>query len=265
VIGRWLQRLGRAFAAPDRIDDAAWRALLARSPLFGRLSPSESVALRALAERFLARKRFSAAAGHALTDAQCLALAALACLPVLHLGFDWLAGWREVIVYPGEFRVKREHHDERSGVVTEGEDDLIGEAWERGPLILSWADIAADLERPFDGFNVVVHEVAHKLDMLDGAVDGVPRLPPHITRQEWLAAMQPAYDALVRTVERGRESLIDPYAAETVDEYFAVVSELHFSDPALLRRAAPAVGELLQRFYGPYQNATLVAATGSDR
>ena len=77
--------------------------------------------------------------------------------------------------------------------------------------------------------------------------------------------MQPAYDALVRTVERGRESLIDPYAAETVDEYFAVVSELHFSDPALLRRATPAVGELLQRFYGPYQNATLVAATGSDR
>ncbi|HEY0232231.1 MAG TPA: M90 family metallopeptidase [Dokdonella sp.] len=265
MIGRWWRRLGRVFAQPDRIHDDAWRTLLGSSPLFQRLTPPEAATLRTLAERFLARKRFSAAGGHVLTDAQCLALAALACLPVLHLGFDRLAGWREVIVYPGEFRVKREHHDERSGVVTEGEDDLIGEAWERGPLILSWADVAADLEHPFDGFNVVAHEIAHKLDMLDGTVDGVPRLPPQITRHEWLAAMQPAYDALVRAVERGRDSLIDPYAAESVDEYFAVVSELHFSDPQLLRRAAPAVAALLQRFYGPYKNATLVAAAGSDR
>ena len=265
MIGRWLRRLGRTFAAPARIDDDAWHSLLGSSPLFQRLTSHEHAALRTLSERFLARKRFTAAADHVLTDAQCLALAALACLPVLHLGFDRLAGWREVIVYPGEFRVKREYHDERSGVVTEGEDDLIGEAWERGPLILSWADVATDLENPFDGFNVVAHEIAHKLDMLDGAVDGVPRLPRHITRQEWLAAMQPAYDALVRSVERGRDSLIDPYAADSVDEYFAVVSELHFSDPRLLRRAAPAVGTLLQRFYGPAADATLVAATGSDR
>ncbi|MEP7042863.1 MAG: M90 family metallopeptidase [Dokdonella sp.] len=265
MIGRWLQRLRTSFATPDRIADDGWRALLRSSPLFERLSPDECSSLRALAERFLARKHFSAAANHALTDTQCLTLAALACLPVLHLGFDWLAGWREVIVYPGEFRVKREHHDERNGVVTEGEDDLIGEAWEHGPLILSWADVAVDLERPFEGFNVVAHEIAHKLDMLDGAVDGVPRLPPHITRREWVAAMQPAYDALVRAVERGRDSAIDPYAADSVDEYFAVVSELHFSDPATLRRAAPAVGALLARFYGPLKNATLVAATGSDR
>ena len=265
MIGRWLRWLGRTFAAPDRIDEDAWHALLESSPLFQRLTAQEGTALRALAERFLAGKRFTAAAEHALTDAQCLALAALACLPVLHLGFEWLAGWREVIVYPGEFRVKREHHDEGSGVVTESEDDLIGEAWERGPLILSWADVATDLEHPFDGFNVVAHEIAHKLDMLDGAVDGVPRLPPHISRHEWLAAMQPAYDALVRAVERGRDSMIDPYAAESVDEYFAVVSELHFSDPQLLRRAAPAVGALLQRFYGPSKHATLVAATESDR
>lgn len=246
----WLARLRHRFAPVARIDDAAWHALLADSELFRPLSADERVALRQLAERFLAGKRFSAAAGHALTSAQCLAIATLACLPVLNLGFDWLAGWREVIVYPGEFRVKREHHDEHSGVVTEVEDDLIGEAWERGPLVLSWADVATDLAHPFDGFNVVVHEIAHKLDMLDGALNGVPRLPPHVARRDWLAAMQPAYDALLRAVERGRDTLIDPYAAENVDEFFAVVSELHFSDPATLDRAAPSVAALLQRFYG---------------
>ncbi|GAA0712805.1 M90 family metallopeptidase [Dokdonella soli] len=247
----WLARLRHSFAPAPRIGDGDWQAMLAASALFECLSAQERALLRELTSRFLARKTFSAAGGHELTEQQCLAIATLACLPVLHLGFDWLAGWREVIVYPGEFRVKREHHDERSGVVTEGEDDLIGEAWERGPLILSWTDVATDLEHPFDGFNVVAHEIAHKLDMLDGAMNGVPRLPAHITRRDWIAAMQPAYDALLRAVERGRDTLIDPYAAESVEEYFAVVSELHFSDPTMLHGAAPAVSALLERFYGP--------------
>lgn len=236
--------------------------------MFQGLSETQQDSLRALAERFLARKTFSAAGGHALTNPQRIAIAALATLPALQLGFDALAGWREVIVYPGEFRVKREHHDELSGVVSEGEDDLIGEAWEHGPLILSWADVASDLAHPFDGFNVVVHEIAHKLDMRDGAVNGVPQLPSHIPRRDWLAAMQPAYDALVRRVERGRDTLIDPYAAESVDEFFAVVSELHFSDPATLLQAAPDVAAVLDRFYGrspACAAGTFVAATRSDR
>jgi Mlc titration factor MtfA (ptsG expression regulator) len=256
----WLERLRARLSARVRIGDTEWDALLASSALFDRLTVPERNDLRALAERFLASKTFSAAGGHALDATQCLAIAALACMPVLRLGFDGLAGWRDVIVYPGEFRVKREHHDEHSGVVTTGEDDLIGEAWERGPLILSWADVATDLAHPFDGFNVVVHEVAHKLDMRDGAMNGVPLLPAQIGRREWIATMQAAYDALVRTVERGRDSLIDPYAAEGADEFFAVTSELHYSDPATLRRAAPAVAALLARYYGP--RAVAVAAAG---
>lgn len=247
MIRRWLERLRPPTA--DNVTDAEWAALLAGSRAFDALSPAQRERLRALAARFLAKKTFSAAGGHALDRAQCLAIAALACLPVLGPGFDALSGWREVIVYPGEFRVKREHHDEHSGVVTEGEDELIGEAWDRGPVILSWADVATDLEHPFDGFNVVVHEIAHKLDMQDGAMNGVPQLPAGLSRRDWIETMQPAYDALVRAVERGRDTLIDPYAAESVEEYFAVTSELHFSDPATLRRAAPAVADLLARYY----------------
>lgn len=244
----WLR--GLIASRPDITDDA-WKALMSRSRLFARLDAGERARLRELATRFLARKTFTAAAGHALTDEQRLAIAALACLPILHLGFDWLGGWREVIVYPGEFRVKREHHDEHTGVVTEGEDELIGEAWERGPVILSWADVATDMKQPFDGFNVVAHEIAHKLDMLDGAMNGVPRLPREIARREWIETLQDSYDALVRAVDRGRETFVDPYAAESADEYFACVSELHFSDPQGLARAEPAVAALLARFYGP--------------
>lgn len=237
------------FGAPPRIDDRDWNELRDSCALFARLSEPNTETLRGLCERFLAGKTFSAAAGHQLTDRQRLAIAALACLPVLHLGFGWLSGWREVIVYPGEFRVRREHHDEVSGVVTEHADDLIGEAWEHGPLVLSWVDVATDLAHPLDGCNVVVHEIAHKLDALDGALNGVPRLPSHLPRREWLAAMQPAFDALADAVERGRDNLIDPYAAESVEEFFAVVSELHFSDPGTLRRAAPQVATVLARLY----------------
>jgi Mlc titration factor MtfA (ptsG expression regulator) len=242
----------RGLTAPRaNITDAEWNATLARSRVFASLDAGERTALRELSKRFLAKKKFSGAAGHVVTSEQKLVIAALACLPVLHLGFEWLGGWREVIVYPGEFRVKREHHDEHTGVVTEGEDDLIGEAWERGPVILSWADIATDLDRPFDGFNVVAHEIAHKLDMLDGAMNGVPRLPADMSRGEWIETLQQAYDKLVYAVERGRDTFIDPYATESADEYFAVVSELHFSDRAGLARAAPKVAALLARFYGP--------------
>lgn len=245
----WWRWLTTAQDTGASIDDRHWQALLASSPLFDRLEGEEPARLRVLAARFLARKTFSAAAGHKLDDAQRLAISALASLPVLHLDERWLDGWREVIVYPGEFRVRRQHHDEDSGVVTEGDDELIGEAWEHGPLVLSWADVATDLAHPFDGFNVVVHEIAHKLDMLEGAADGVPRLPARITRREWIATMQAAFDALRRAVERGRDTRIDPYAAESPDEFFAVVSELHFSDPALLARSAPAVANLLARYY----------------
>jgi MtfA peptidase len=245
----FVDRLSGLFVSRPEIGDAEWAALMASSRLFDAIDANERARLRALTARFLAKKRFSGAGDHVLTDAQRLAIAALACLPVLHLSFDWLAGWREVIVYPGEFRVKREHHDEHTGVVTEGEDELIGEAWERGPVVLSWADVATDLERPFDGFNVVAHEIAHKLDMLDGAMNGVPRLPREIARRDWIETMQAAYDKLVRAVERGRETFIDPYAAESADEYFAVVSELHFSDREGLASAAPPVAALLARFY----------------
>ncbi len=251
-----LGALWRRLRSPHRpqavvIDDAQWQALTARSALFSQLDPHRLARLRERCGEFLARKSFSAAAGHVLDDAQCLAIAAQACLPVVDLGIDWLDGWRELIVYPGGFRVRREHHDEHSGVVTEGDDELIGEAWERGPVILSWADIEADLDDPFAGFNVVIHEIAHKIDMLDGAMNGVPRLPASIARAEWIATMQAAYDDFVARVDAGEETLLDPYAAEAADEFFAVACEQYFSDPGVLRQASAGVCELLERLFRP--------------
>ncbi len=248
----WWSALRRRLSRRHEIPETLWQAALRHAPLVGALDAGRLARLRALCACFLAHKRFSAVAGAELDDLRALLIAQQACLPVLNIGYAALQGWREVIVYPGEFRVHRQYEDADTGVVSEGEDDLIGEAWEHGPVVLSWADVAHDLAQPHAGFNVVVHEIAHKLDQRDGAMDGVPELPREITRREWIGTFQPAFDRLQQALRRGRRSAgIDPYAAESPEEYFAVTSELHFSQPRLLARAAPAVAALLQRYYGP--------------
>ncbi|MBB3225925.1 hypothetical protein FHW69_000515 [Luteibacter sp. Sphag1AF] len=247
-----IERLRRFFQRfqkpPVPIDDALWRHALSRVPLARELPPARQAKLRELATLFLHRKRFHPVAGAELDDYWRLVIAMQACLTVLNKSARALDGWTNVIVYPGQFSVRRNHHD-RAGVVHEHDDTLIGEAWERGPLVLSLNDVALDLEAPHDGYNVIVHEMAHKLDMLAGHASGVPPLPPTIRRREWIETMQRGFDRLSRDVQRGHHTHIDPYAAEAPEEYFAVTSELHFSNPERLAEAEPAVARLLSLYY----------------
>ncbi len=232
------------------IPDSIWRDALAAAPLSAALGAARQARQRTLCAQFLAHKRFSAEAGAQLDDLRCLLIAQQACLPVLKLGFAALHGWREVIVYPGEFRVRHPHQDRSTGVITEQDETLIGEAWARGPVVLSWASISHDLAHPHDGFNVVVHEIAHKLDQLDGAMDGVPALPAGLSRHVWMDVFQRAFDQLQRQLDNGQHSPINAYAATNPEEYFAVTSEMHFSQPAQLAQAAPEVARLLTGLYG---------------
>lgn len=213
------------------------------------LDAGRDARLNALAARFLREKTLAPVDGLTLDDGQRALLAALACLPLLEFGGGGLRGWSELIVYPDAFRVRRDHVD-AAGVLHTWDDELSGEAWEAGPLILSWADVCADLDEPDAGFCVVAHEMAHKLDLLDGVLDGTPPLPRAWQRQ-WARDFQRAYDAFVDRVDRGEETAIDPYAAEATDEFFAVCTEYHFSAPRLLEREMPAVAGHLARFYGP--------------
>jgi Mlc titration factor MtfA (ptsG expression regulator) len=235
---------------PPPIDDGLWRDAMAVCPLAQRLAPDERQRLRLFAARFLQRKRFFPVDTE-LDPMQRLLIAMQACVPILNSGFRMLRGWQSVIVYPGEFKVRHRHHDASTGVVTERDEVRSGEAWQAGPLVLSWAAVQQDLLQPWDGFNVVVHEIAHKLDMLDGPPDGVPPLPRTIEWRKWIDTFQRAYDRLSGDVHLGHATLIDPYAATNPGEYFAVTSELHFSDPRRLAQAEPDIAALLQAYYGP--------------
>lgn len=246
---RWFDRLRRLWPQAPPLDPALWRDARAALPWLAALEDERDIRLKLLVAQFLHRKTITPVGGLHLDPLQRCMLAALCCLPLLEFGAAGLRGWSQLIVYPEAFRVQRSHVD-AAGVLHEGQDELIGEAWEAGPVILSWADVMADCEDPCAGFCVAVHEIAHKLDALDGLLDGTPPLPGAWQRG-WARDFQLAYDALVADVDAGRETAIDAYAAEAPEEFFAVASEYHFSDPRTLERAMPTVAAHLQRFYGP--------------
>ena len=158
------------------IDDPPWHAACAQLPWVAALDPPRRERLRILAARFLHEKTVTPLGGLELDGVQRVMLAALCCLPLLEFGAAGLRGWSQLLVYPDAFRVRRSHVD-AAGVLHEWDDELAGEAWDHGPLILSWADVQADIAEADAGYCVAVHEMAHKLDVLDGELDGTPPLP----------------------------------------------------------------------------------------
>ncbi len=239
---RWLRDWWQG--SPIRISDEQWQAAEYPLVLLDRLTPDERQRLRALATTFIARKEWSAAGSLHLTPAIQLSIALQACLPILNLGLDWYDGWVGIVVYPGDFVIPRQIVDE-SGVVHEFDDPVLGEAWEGGPLLLSWFDNLNDI----GDVSLVIHEFAHKLDMGNGETDGMPRLHANMTVAAWTAAFAPAYDDFCRRIDAGEETAIDPYAAQHPAEFFAVASEVFFEAPDLLRDSYPAVYAQLCLFY----------------
>ena len=228
------------------IAEGLWRDALRRCTSARRLGASDQATLRVLATLFLHRKSLEPAQGLQLDDADRVLLAAHACVPILKLGLDWYDGWHSVIVYPAAFAPRREHMD-AAGVVHQTNTILAGEAWGRGPVILSWADVLHIEQQP--GHNVIIHEMAHKLDMLNGDANGFPPLHRRMDRRVWSRVFSTAWDRLRDEQRNGVELPIDPYALESPAEFFAVASEQFFETPATLREHLPDVYRQLEQFY----------------
>ncbi|HEX9184056.1 MAG TPA: M90 family metallopeptidase [Burkholderiales bacterium] len=233
----------RRLLAHHRIEEALWRPVTQPMAFLRGLQRDELQRLRDFALLLLVEKQFSGARGLELDDAMRLSIAVQACLPVLYLGLDRYDDWSEIVVYPGDFKVRiRETDDE--GVVHEFDDERAGESWKGGPVVLSWD---AALNAP--GMNVVIHEFAHKLDMANGEADGMPPLHSGMDRRAWSEAFHVAYEGFCDAVDRGRETWLDPYAAESPAEFFAVISEAFFTAPNETRRRYPDVYDQLKRYY----------------
>jgi len=227
--------------------------------------------LRELCGRLLGTKVMTGAGGLELTAPIQVTIAAQACLPILKLGIDWYRGWSGIVVYPSEYVARRRVQDE-AGLVHEFEETASGEAWQGGPVIVSWRQDDAEPTVGQAAFNVVIHEFAHKLDLLDGEADGLPpldrRLHGQLDPHRWRRVLEDAYQRFSAAVDLVELELpgdvdpessqadayyahlpLDPYAAQDAAEFFAVSSETFFVEPRRLRDAFPEWYSLLSAFY----------------
>ena len=243
--------------------DEAWRKALAPYRFFDRLTADENRRLRELVSLFCAEKEFAPGNDFQITLQTQLQIAAQACLPILNLDLSFYSGWHGIVVYAGEVMVRREEMDE-DGVVHTYDDVISGEAMPGGPVVLSWEDVKLAGSNESPSYNVVIHEFAHKIDMLKGDATGVPPFSSafhtDLNGREFEAAMATAYSAFVAEVERwergggenGSEDdapLIDPYAAEHPSEFFAVLSEAFFTRPQDVRDEFPKLYRLFALYY----------------
>ena len=243
----WFKRWRRSrYLRETPVSESDFTHAVERTPACAGLDHEDQARLRSLVTLFLREKVFKAV-GHAdIAPQDRLLIAVNACLPILNLGIDAYDEWTTVIVYPDEFIVDCEEEDE-AGVVHSGRDLRTGEAWERGPLVISLGDVHA--QPAWDGYNVVIHECAHKLDMRNGPSNGFPQLHKAMSAVRWSEAFTQAYEDMQARLGRGEETPIDDYAAESPAECFAVFSEYFFEAPHRLRAAYPGVYEQLTQFY----------------
>lgn len=249
MIARWWRRRREARTLRTRaIPPALWDATLLRYPFLGALPADRRERLQRMATLFLDAKQFSTAGGLELSDEIAVAIAAQACLPVLELGLAAYDGFVGIVVHPDEVVAQRERTDEH-GIVHRYEEVLAGEAMEGGPVMLSWRDVADAGLTAEQGYNVVIHEFVHVLDMADGAIDGVPPLADRRARAHWRQVMEAGYQRFCRALDEGRESFLDPYGAEAIEEFFPVAAEAFFVAPVALRDEQPALYELFVGYF----------------
>ncbi len=211
------------------------------------LSTIEKTRLRELSSVFLYQKRMTGV-GISVTEEMRVTIAAQACLTILDLGIESMKGWYEIIIYPDIFYVSRDESDE-NGIIHHRNAVLSGEAWPRGPLILAWKAVMQDRVSLHEGQNLIIHEMAHKLDMLNGRANGMPPLHINMQTEHWTAVFSSAFQHLHQHIKHHRSVTINPYAASNPAEFFAVISEYFFSAPEILITHFPDVYHQLQLYY----------------
>ncbi|SFG46992.1 zinc-dependent peptidase [Neptunomonas qingdaonensis] len=229
---------------------AQWEAAIADWPVMHRYQGAEREALHDMTCRFLVRKNFTSGGGFQFTDTMCLKLATMACVPILHLGLDWYDHWSTIIIYEGDFVPNRPYHSD-DGVVHAKGPGLSGEAWLRGPVILSWQSVRESGAHVRHGkaSNVVIHELAHKLDMLRDGANGAPPMHPDMRAGEWHDIFTAAWQRLQKDWKHHRPLPLDDYALTSPAEFFAVCSETFFEAPESIKEKMPEVYRLLCQFY----------------
>ena len=239
-------RLKRALAVPI---PAPWQAILARNiPIYASMSGELQHQLHKLVQQFLFQKKFVGCAGLDVDDTIRLTIAGQACLLLLNRPTRVYPQLRTVLVYPSAFLVPRKHVDD-AGVVTEAPQDLLGESWSDGRVILSWDHVQRGAGDWTDGQNVVLHEFAHQLDSESGSNNGAPYLGSETNYRSWSEVLSRDFASLRTDAMYRQQSVMDHYGATSPAEFFAVATETFYEKPWQLAARHPDLFAELFKYY----------------
>ena len=245
----WWRRWRRTRTLERRaIPDPLWQLTLARYPFLAARSEAKLLQLREFTTLFLAQKEFNGVDELEVTDEMAVAIAAQACLPALELGLDWYDGFVGIVVHADAVVARREIEDD-DGVVHAYDEELSGEAMSGGPVMLAWRDVDEAGETAASGYNVVVHEFAHVIDMRGGVTARLDEVDPASEHGRWLNALADEYEAFAARIDVDEETFLDPYGAEALEEFFAVAAEAFFVAPLELENEEPRTYALLKSFF----------------
>ena len=170
-------------------------------------------------------------------------LSAQATMLLLGIELDDYPDLSSVIVHRSTVRLDGAHRA-GPGTWSDRPQYLSGQATYKGSVVLSWSAARRGAMQPEWGHNVVYHEFAHRLDMLDGVTDGTPPLGDDDAVARWIAVCTAAFERV-----REGESVLRPYAGTNPAEFFAVATELFFNRPQELAEFEPALYTELRAFY----------------
>lgn len=215
------------------------------------LTSDERTRLHSLIQIFIAEKSWEGCGGLVLTDEIRVTVAASACLLILNLAHNYYENVETIIIYPADLVLpaRKLGFFETAQEPLEPDGPVSGQAFEQGPLILSWDAIMDGVRHAGSGYNVVYHEFAHKLDMLAGVADGTPRLRDSAEYHDWIRTCSREFRRLVKDMERRKRTFIDEYGATDEAEFFAVATEHFFDQPLRLIKSAPELYRVLKQFY----------------
>jgi hypothetical protein len=245
----WWRRRRREKILEQPFPDA-WRKIIAQNVGYTRyLDEGEKKQLEDLIQVFVAEKTFVGCGGLELDDEVRVTVAANACVLLLGLDHDVYSDVDSILVYPSTVRPPERETLFGSGTVVRRAQAILGQAHLGGPVILVWDAVRRGSRDPNNGHNVVFHEFAHKLDMLDNEIDGTPPLRESEQYDAWSRACGEVYFDLQKRVERGEPTFLDEYGATNEAEFFAVATEFFFEKPQQLRHEHPALYAVLSQYY----------------
>ena len=229
----------------------SWNPILERNVAHWKLlDDAERTHLRSLVQVFIAEKQWDGCGGLELTDEIQVTIAGLACLLLLGLDHMLYSNVKMICVYRSTVVAPGQRSVDPSGIAMQGpEVPIYGQAILRGPVVLVWDAVLRGAHHPERGHNVVYHEFAHKLDMLDGCVNGTPPLAERAQYERWVAVCTREYQELRRCASTGKRTLLDAYGSTNPGEFFAVITECFFDKPLQMKRRHQELYSLLQEFY----------------